>query len=148
MMQTGTLKIKYKASDLNPGTLNPRDPLSGNRESLQKRMINHKLILPTQYGFRFIPFDKIEALKADSNYTEIRLINEERVMVSKTLKSFERKLDDRFYRIHNSTFINLAYIKEVNRGKSYIKMDSGRILQISRNRKKQFLELLKSQCHD
>jgi two-component system LytT family response regulator len=63
---------------------------------------------------------------------------------SKTLKFFESMLDGYgFFRIHNSTLINLRYIKRINKsaGGSVV-MEDNEEFSISQSRKDEFMELL------
>jgi two-component system LytT family response regulator len=64
--------------------------------------------------------------------------------VSKNLKFFDDILSDYgFYRIHNSTVINLKYIARINKaaGGSVI-MEGGEEFSVSKSRKSEFYELV------
>jgi two-component system LytT family response regulator len=82
-----------------------------------------KISIPSQEGFVLVDLDDIIRLEADSNYTQIFLKTKQKLMVAKTLKSFEEQLPRTlFCRIHSAHLINL---NEVER---YIKGDGGMII--------------------
>jgi len=99
--------------------------------SYMKTQEIEKIVLPTSNGFKFVKI-----------YTEVHIIDEKSVIVSRTLKDFERLLADHQYvRIHNSHLINLRHIKQ------FIKSDGGQILMddeslvpVSRKNKENLME--------
>ncbi len=62
--------------------------------------------------FHVIKKQSIAYLQSDGNYLNVRVENEE-YRTRNTLKSFESKLDERFFRIHKSTIINWNHIKQL-----------------------------------
>lgn len=84
---------------------------------------NKKIAIPSQDGVLWVDIEDIIRFEADSNYTHVHMKNKRKVMVSKTLKSFEEQLThSNFCRIHSTHLINL---NEVER---YIKGDGGIIV--------------------
>ena len=107
---------------------------------------NHeKIILPSFEGLNMIDLDQIIRCEADDNYTHFFLLNKKRLIVSKTLNSFDKILSDiHFFRIHNKHLINTRYIKKYVRGKGgYVIMEDGSNVDVSASRKKDFLQYLK-----
>lgn len=82
--------------------------------------------------------------RADANYTEVVFINGERLMVSKTLKSIEKRfLNDKvmaFFRTHKSYMINLDHVigYQLNDGMK-VHLQNHEEAEISRRRKDAFL---------
>ena len=103
----------------------------------------NKIILPTSNGLEFLELDKIVYCKAESNYTHIYLKGKEHIMVAKTLKSIEELFEDpRFFRTHNSYLVNLNKIQRYVKGDGgYILMEDDSIVNISKSKKEQFVEL-------
>ena len=101
----------------------------------------YKLALPTNDGLVFVKVEDIIYCEADSNYTQIHLINEKKYLVSRTLKEYEEMLTDQdFFRIHNSFLINLNLIKNYIRGEGgYVVMSNGKSLDVSKRKKESFL---------
>ncbi|AOW19663.1 LytR/AlgR family response regulator transcription factor [Urechidicola croceus] len=101
-----------------------------------------KISIPTNEGYIFIEVKEIIRCQSDVNYTNIFTKNNQKITVSKTLKTFEKMLEDfNFFRIHNSHLINLSHIKKYTKGKSgYVTMIDNTNLEVSIRRKEKFLE--------
>ncbi len=114
----------------------------GNFLTSDKR--EHKITVALAEGYEFIKVDDIYYLKADGSYTIFCLKDGTRLLTSRSLKFFESLLEAYgFYRIHNSTFINIKYIKRLNKtaGGSVV-MEDGEEFSISKSRKDEFMDLL------
>jgi two-component system LytT family response regulator len=100
--------------------------------------------LPTQDGFCFVKTDEIVKCSANGNYTEVTLENRRIILVSRTLKEFENLLDEStFIRIHNSSIINVGYLRKYVRGDGgYVVLNDDSMIQVARNRKEKFLNKL------
>ncbi len=104
----------------------------------------HKITIAIAEGYDFIKVNDILYLMADGSYTNFCLKNGQKLTTSKSLKFFESILESYgFFRIHNSTLINLKYIKRISKsaGGSVI-MEDNQELSISKSRKDEFMELL------
>ena len=88
--------------------------------------------------------DDIVCLKAEGNYTSLFTRDGKRYLVSKTLKEFEKLLDESmFIRIHKSYNVNLAYVQlSLLTRDRILQLADGRELPISRRRMKEITELL------
>lgn len=100
-----------------------------------------KISVPTFEGFEFLEVADIVRCQADINYTTIFTRNGQKLLVSKTLKSFEELLVDcNFFRVHNSHLINLEYIKKYTKGKGgYVTLKDNSVIEVSMRRKEGFL---------
>lgn len=88
----------------------------------------------------FLKPDEILYCEGDGNYTSIYLIDGEKLFITQTLKKLSEKLNDiEFFRVHNSFIINLSKVKEYLKTDSYIIMEDGKHIPVSRNRKAEFL---------
>jgi two-component system LytT family response regulator len=102
-----------------------------------------KLMVPTKEGMIFLKVNDILRLQSESNYTMFLLSDKKKVLVAKTLKSFEEKLlPYNFMRIHQSNLINLAHLKEIDHGDNFVLMSDGSKVEISKRKKKEFMEAL------
>ena len=106
----------------------------------------NKIALPTAHGHVFVSLNDIIRLQADSNYTIFFLKDGSKITVAKTLKEYDDLLSDLpFFRIHNSDIINLAFVKEYNKGKGgTVVLNDGTELEVSVRRKPLFSEKLSS----
>lgn len=103
-----------------------------------------KIGVPTLNGIVFILISDIRYCHADGNYTEIFLINNQKIVVSKTLKEFDDLLSDyQFFRVHNSNLVNLDYVKSYNKGKGgFLILDDNTNIEVSSRRKDELLKKL------
>jgi len=104
-----------------------------------------KIALPTLEGIHFEKVKEIIRLEANGNYTFIHLINNRKILVSKTLAEIENKLHHhpRFVRVHRSNTINLDLLTKYVRGKGgYVEMENGIQVTVSASRKQDFLSTL------
>ncbi len=101
-----------------------------------------RIVLPQLTGFIVVPVSDILYAQADDNYSVIHLNDGKKHVVSKTLKFFDELLSDLgFIRIHKSHLINSSSILEYKKGKTaQVKLSDGTWLDISIQRKKEFLE--------
>ncbi len=102
--------------------------------------VDGKITLPQQDGFQVLNVSDILYCKADDNYTEIYLENQ-RLVVSKTLKYFEEALSDfTFARIHKSYLVNVNEVVKYKKGKGgSVVISNGKELLVSASRKQQLL---------
>ncbi len=103
-----------------------------------------RISIPTINGLIFLQVADIIRCQSDVNYTDIFLRDRKKITVARTLKDFEELLIEyNFYRVHNSHLINLAHIKEYNKGKGgYVSMVDGSEVEVSSRRKADFLKSL------
>ena len=98
-------------------------------------------------GLQLLEIKEILYCESQSNYTCFHLLNEKRILISKTLKNVEELLagNNNFFRIHNSFFINLNYVNRYVKGKGgEVIMSNGKSLSVSRTKKKAFVQLLEN----
>lgn len=92
----------------------------------------------------FIEVNKIVCCKGELNYTNAITDDERTITSSKGLKYFEDVLADEkcFFRVSKSTLINLNYVISYNKNLEKVVLKNGLEVDLSRRRKKEFLELL------
>lgn len=108
--------------------------------------LNNRLALPTQEGLQVIAVDGILYCMASSNYTTIVLRDNQKIVVSRTLKEVEEMLEDYpFLRVHHSCLVNLHEIKKYTRGEGgSLLMSDGMEVDVSRSKKEALLKKLQA----
>lgn len=103
---------------------------------------NH-IAITTNTGLTIIKREEVLYCLSDGSYAHIYVEGGRKLTVSKNLKEVEKILaNDSFFRIHNSHLINLEHARSfINHNHNCVKMSNGEELTVSRNRKKEFLEL-------
>jgi two-component system LytT family response regulator len=107
-----------------------------------KNGLMQKLALPTLEGLLFVNQQDIVFCEADGNYTNFKLFNQEKVLVSKALSHFEDVLDpEQFCRTHQSYLVNINHIKKYVKGRGgYLIMTDDTKVEVSVRMKSEFLE--------
>ncbi|MBN1187388.1 MAG: response regulator transcription factor [Bacteroidales bacterium] len=105
------------------------------------KSIDRKIDISTEHETRFVPLKDILYIKADGSYSQVVLVSNKKILLSKLLKEFEKKLskEEDFFRVSKSYIVNLnhvALIKHIDGG--LIEMSDGVNITISRRKKSEF----------
>lgn len=122
-----------------------REKLDLLRQSLSENKSQaDKIAVPTAEGLEFIPIRDIIRIESSSNYSRIFLTDGRQMLVTRLLKDFEELLlPYRFYRVHHSHLINLAYIRKYIRGEGgQVVLHNGDTVDVARRKKDEFLKLI------
>jgi two-component system LytT family response regulator len=106
-----------------------------------------KTTIPTRDGMAIVKNSEIIHLEASESYTTIYLTGGRKFLSSKTIKTYELKLDERmFFRTHKSHIINISHhLREFNRSAGNVAVMSNDIeVPISRRKLHSFLERVSS----
>ena len=103
-----------------------------------------KLCLPSIDGYIFLFPEEIIYIQSFNVYTYIFSTRGERIFINKSLKDMEQLLTGGvFYRSHKSYLVNLKKIKKYLRNTTdHLIMENEDSLPISRNKKKELLQIL------
>lgn len=100
-----------------------------------------KLVISNMEGFRVVDIEEIIRLEGDRNYTNFILRNGKRILATKTLGDYDTLLHEfGFFRIHQSTVVNLRHVTAFHRSDNLVEMVDGTQSSVSRLRKAAFLE--------
>jgi two-component system LytT family response regulator len=113
-------------------------------DNISKHDVQKKITIPTLEGLEFLEVANIIRCEADVNYTIIHTKDGRKIMVAKTLKSFEALLTDcNFFRVHNSHLINLNHLVKYTKGKGgYVTLIDHSTIEVSVRRKDDFLKAI------
>ena len=111
--------------------------------TMQNKQLPGVIALPSSDGLTFAAVDDIIFCTADGSYTKIYMTDDRETLLSKTLGDVNELLGEYdFFRIHNSTLINLKQVKNYIRGEGgEVIMNNGKSLQVARTRKSDFLNV-------
>jgi two-component system LytT family response regulator len=101
---------------------------------------SRRFALTTSDSLIFINPEEIIYCESNSNYTNFILVNQKKILVSKTLKEIDEILVNfNFFRIHHSHLVNIDQIIEFVRGAGgYVVMSNGAHLTVARSKKDEF----------
>lgn len=153
--------FKYSALDYLLKPINPQEfmdsinRLKEQQKGVQKEQLayasgvansgsGNKIVVNSSSEIHFIDIDEIIRLESYRNYTDIYLLNGQKITSTKTLKFYENLLsEDRFFRIHQKHLVHVKFIKK------YLKEDGGYVLlsdasklEVSRRKKEDLLNKL------
>jgi two-component system LytT family response regulator len=138
---------QLKATILN--FLEKKDTVDDGNERVKILMDNYsqdgsvkKLVLPNNKGFEVCSVNEITRIEGDRNYSNFHLVSGEKYTSSKTLGQYESLLVDYgFFRIHQSTIINMSFVKGFRKGSGgVVELSDGSKHKVSRYRKDEFLD--------
>jgi two-component system LytT family response regulator len=111
---------------------------------VEKNPISDKLALPILDGFVYVAIGDIIRCEAEGNYTRFVLSNGKKLLVSKTLGTYESRLKSSgFVRVHHHHLINIAHIEKYQRGRGGIVVMSDKSeVTVSQRRKDELLKKL------
>jgi two-component system LytT family response regulator len=116
-------------------------------QQLKKADDNYqKITLPTGNAYEIINLKDIIRCEADGSYTNFYLVDKRKIMVSASLKHYEELLPELdFIRVHHHNLINMNHVlRFLKEDGGYAVMSDGSKIEISRRKKDQFMERLKS----
>ncbi|WP_034259514.1 LytR/AlgR family response regulator transcription factor [Aequorivita capsosiphonis] len=120
-------------------------------EMLQDQLKDEKkecsqIALPTGIGYQIVEIENIVRCQSDSNYTNIFCKDDNKILISRTLKDIEELLKDHgFLRVHQSHLINPQFVKGILKydGGSLI-MNNNAEVPVSRQKAKQINKILET----
>lgn len=103
-----------------------------------------KIAISSTKGITFVEISDIIRCESNVNYTNIFLKNKVQITVPKTLKDYEELLSDyNFFRVHNSSLVNIDHVEQYIKEGGHIVMSDGVSVEVSRSRKKEFMQRFK-----
>ncbi|MCD6069250.1 MAG: DNA-binding response regulator [Bacteroidetes bacterium] len=101
-----------------------------------------KLIISNIDGFQVVKIKDILRLEGDRNYTHFITEEGKKITASKSLGEFEELLNNYgFFRIHQSTMVNLRHVTGYQKGDGgSVEMSDGSNQKLSRHRKAEFIK--------
>lgn len=101
-------------------TTKDRNSIVTLKENLKDDALD-KIAVPDSNSVKFLNLDDILFFKADNTYTEIFFLDNNKLVISRTLKNIEDTLTGtaQFFRCHKSYIVNMKYLTD------YVKSDGG-----------------------
>lgn len=104
-----------------------------------------RIAVPSKHGLQYFHIEDIVFIEADGNYTNMHLINQKNVLISRKIKDFENTLSGKgFLRVHKSYMVNINHIAELHRDESgYLLMSNNKKVPLGAKDKEDIIELIK-----
>lgn len=116
------------------------------RQKIKTKNLPSRLVISDQNSLELLKLEKIMYCTADKNYTHIFLSDNSKKTISKNLGEFEKSLiPPKFLRIHQSHIVNVDFVVKIQKGDNFdILLENGTVLPISRQRRKEIMDILSS----
>lgn len=137
--------VDYLLKPVSPDELITAVSIIFHDEEIEQAKSRKVLPVSTSDRLELVDLDRIIRLEASGNYSVLYLEGGEKIVVSKTLKSIEAKLDLRFVRTHQSHIVNLDFIKAFNKTEGgYLVLQDETEIPVSVRKRSQLIDRLKS----
>jgi two-component system LytT family response regulator len=111
--------------------------LKGNLENQKKIALN------TVDKIHIVQIEDVIRLESDINYTRFYFEDGSKLMVTKTLKEFDKMLSDHsFIRIHQSHLVNTNFIKEYTKQDGKLVLKNGDRISVSSRKKSTLMDMI------
>lgn len=122
-----------------------QNELSRKNKVLLNRLIEttskiNKLIIPTNKGLSFIPYNEIFHIEGYDGYTKIHLTDSSTIISSYNIGKYEKILSDNFFKCHKSHIVNLQKIRAFE-NEGYILLENKKRIAVSKSKRKEFIDL-------
>jgi two-component system LytT family response regulator len=111
--------------------------------NLQAQQQSKRIVLKNHDLIHVVNIDDILYAQADNNYTHFFCENDKKILVSKSLKTFETELaGENFFRCHHSYLINLNKIKALHKSADAVILNNDATVPVASSKKKMLYQLL------
>lgn len=107
---------------------------------------DEKIVLKDSEAIHFVRLNDIVYCDADGPYTTFYLVNNEKILISKTLKEFDELLETKgFFRTHKSYLVNISKIVRFNRAEGGVLiMENGMEVPVSQRKRDEVMNILQA----
>lgn len=133
-----------KRAQMQDARIETKEQIALLSESLRDQSAPKRLAVATLQGVTFLKIKEIVRVEALSNYSTFHLMNNQKIVVSKTLKDFELLLTQQnFFRVNRSCIVNTDFIvKYKHEDGGVLELHDGTEISVGPHRKNELLELL------
>lgn len=104
----------------------------------------NKITLPVLDGLIYVNVEDIIRCEAEGSYTSFHFTNRPKLLISRTLGSYEKQLKDYgFMRIHHHHMVNLSHVQQYLRGRGgAVIMSDKKQIDVSQRKRDDFLKFI------
>ena len=112
--------------------------------NIREEETNKRITITSASRMDFVYLNDIICCRAEGAYTEVVLMNNTKIVSSKPRKHFDAMFagESSFYRVSKSCLISLRHVTSYKKDVEKIVLANGEEVELSRRRKKEFLNLL------
>ena len=102
-----------------------------------------KLVLKNLETVHVVGLYEILYIESDNNYSNFHLRDRRKILISKTLKSFEEKLrNENFFRVHQSYIVNLSCVSAFDKKNDTVMLLENICIPVAQRKRKELIEFL------
>lgn len=102
-----------------------------------------KLVLKNLDAVHIVDLDDIIYINSDNNYSNFNLKDGRKILISKTLKSFDERLQKQnFFRVHQSYIVNLKYAQSFDKKNDMIALIDDISLPVAQRKRSALIDFL------
>ena len=112
--------------------------------NIKEDQLNKRITITGASRLDFVNIEDIVCCEADGSYTKVALENGNKILSSKPLKHFDAMFaeDTNFFRVSKSHLVSIKHVTSYKKGAEVVVLGNELEVEISRRRKKEFLEML------
>lgn len=104
-----------------------------------------RIALNTLEKIHIVEVDEILRCESNINYTMFYFTDKTKLLVTKTLKEFDKLLSDHYFiRVHQSHLVNARFIKEFSKSDGSIYMKDGTKVPVSTRKKQVLMDMIQN----
>lgn len=113
-------------------------------QSVQRPQAPERISIPLGDGYLYVPVQDIIRCEAESSYTVFYFTNRNKIVVTRTLGSYEVLLRPYgFIRVHSQHLINMHHVEKYQRGRGgVVLMSDKKEVIVSQRKREEFLRLI------
>ncbi len=115
-------------------------------ENISKPSVPHKkIVLKTLNTIHVVEIDHIIRCESDRNYTAFHLVDQEHILISRSMREFEEMLEGYgFFRVHNSHLINLNFVSSFKKDELILVLKDNTTIPVAYRKRDELLSIIRS----
>ncbi len=112
-------------------------------QNISPKAASKKIVLKNADAIHVVKTEDILYVKSDNNYSIFILSSGKEILVSKPLKSFDKKLTPHnFFRVHQSFLINLNHISSFDKRSEEVVLKEVHMIPVAQSRKRNLIDFI------
>lgn len=120
-----------------------KEALTALTSALETKKESTKICLSHASKLEIVHLNEVVALSSDNYYTTFFLACGRKIVMSKTLKTYENLLGEKFIRVHRSHIINIDHAQAFTFEDNTISLSNGLVIPVSRRKAQEVINQLK-----
>lgn len=139
------LAVEKASEYFNKGTVNETIKMLLDAVGKPPTHQHKRVVLRTVNTVHVLEIEKIIRCESDRNYTAFHLVDEEKILISRSMKEFDEMLEGHgFLRVHNSHLINLNFVRKFLKDELICVLQDNTSIPVSYRKRDELLEAIRN----